>query len=526
MRIRPAHAAFAACVFFFLAGQLFIPRLGIEDDEALFASGIFGPRSDLYAITFGDRLLPVMIMSYIGALKTWLMRPVLNAFGASVWAIREPAMIAGVASIWLTYVLVRRMAGARAAVIATILLATDPLYLLTTCFDWGPVALQHLLVIAAVYLIVRFAQNESSLALAGAFFLFGLALWDKAVAAWMLAGLATAAILIFHRDVRRLATPRRIVIATLAFAAGSLPLITYNIASRGGTFRGNIGAEQTGIAQKAAVLLETANGRGLFGYLTASDQPRPAHTADGPRSTLFPYALALALLCWPLAGAKPIRPAAFAAVATAAAWLLMALNAGTGGSVHHTILLWPWPIVFVAVSFAAASKRPIARHGLIAVTVLLAAGNILVANTYRTEMKDRGGSPSWTDAIFPLADRVKSLPVRNVYCADWGITDSLRLVSRGKVPVRDISGLLKTESRDVGLMTRIITDDAAVFITHTSQFEFFPGTAETLIKEAAQRGYRPQSLAVINDSFGRPMFEVLRFTTDPASARSETTPTR
>ena len=523
MRIRPAHAAFAACVFFFLAGQLFIPRLGIEDDEALFASGIFGPRSDLYAIPFGDRLIPVMIMSYIGALKTWLMRPVLNAFGASVWAIREPAVIAGVASIWLTYLLVRRMAGTRAAVIASILLATDPLYLLTTCFDWGPVALQHLLVIAAVYLIVRFATSGSSLALAGALFPCGLALWDKAVAAWMLAGLSAAALVMFRRDVVRLATPRRLTIATLAFAAGSLPLITYNIASRGGTFRGNIGTEHTGLAQKAAVLLETANGRGLFGYLTASDQP---HAPAGPRSTLFPYALALALLCLPIAGSKAVRPAAFAAIATAAAWLLMALNAGTGGSIHHTILLWPWPIVFVAVSLAAASQRSAARYGLIVVTIIVSAANILVANTYLTEMKQRGGSPSWTDAIFPLSDRVKPLPMRNAYCADWGIADSLRLVSRGKIPVHDISGLLKTEGRDAGLMTRIITEDAAVFITHASQFEFFPGAAQTLIREAAQRGYRPESLAIINDSFGRPTFEVLRFTTNPTSAQPETRTTR
>jgi len=48
-------------------------------------------------------------------------------------------LVAGAASIWLFYRLLRRIAGERAAVIGSTLLAADSLYLLTTCFDWGPV---------------------------------------------------------------------------------------------------------------------------------------------------------------------------------------------------------------------------------------------------------------------------------------------------------------------------------------------------------------------------------------------------
>ena len=93
------------------------------------------------------------------------------------------------------------MAGLRAACIGCCLLAADSLYLLTTCFDWGPVALQHLLVVGGVLLLMRFYQTLSSLSLAAGFFLLGLALWDKALGMWMLSGLGIAGILIFQREI-------------------------------------------------------------------------------------------------------------------------------------------------------------------------------------------------------------------------------------------------------------------------------------------------------------------------------------
>ena len=67
-------------------------------------------------------------------------------------------LLAGVASVWLFFRLLDRIAGRRAAIIGCTLLAVDSTYLLTVCFDWGPVALQHLLLVAGLLLLVRFYQ--------------------------------------------------------------------------------------------------------------------------------------------------------------------------------------------------------------------------------------------------------------------------------------------------------------------------------------------------------------------------------
>jgi len=144
------------CIFFVLAGNLLIPYLGIENDEALFAQGLYRPRGELYSIHIGRSSVPIMLMTYLGALKSWIYGPILKLFGISLYTLRQPMLLAGALSIWLFFLLLRRIAGLRAALIGCALLAVDSLYLLTACFDWGPVALQHLLLAAGVLLVVQF----------------------------------------------------------------------------------------------------------------------------------------------------------------------------------------------------------------------------------------------------------------------------------------------------------------------------------------------------------------------------------
>ena len=156
-----------ACLFFFAAGQAFVPMLGIENDEALFANPLFYHGPALYSVPGSG--IPLMVITYIGALKTWIYAPVFRIFGTGVWQLREPAVLAGAVSVWLFFLLLRRVAGMRAAVIGACLLAADSDYLLTVCYDWGPVALQHLLVVGGLLLALRFCQTGQELALGGAF---------------------------------------------------------------------------------------------------------------------------------------------------------------------------------------------------------------------------------------------------------------------------------------------------------------------------------------------------------------------
>src|SRR5438132_733463 len=110
---RAAIIALSCCVFFIAVGILFAPLLGIENDEALFGSAIWGSPG---------RDIPLMLMTYVGALKGWLYAPVFRFWIPGPYSIRVPAVLIGAATVWLFFLLLRRVGGERVAIIGTILL--------------------------------------------------------------------------------------------------------------------------------------------------------------------------------------------------------------------------------------------------------------------------------------------------------------------------------------------------------------------------------------------------------------------
>jgi 4-amino-4-deoxy-L-arabinose transferase-like glycosyltransferase len=524
--------ALAACLLFFATGIAFVPHLGLQNDEALFANGIFKPYAVTYTFHLGRSRIPLMLMSYLGTLKSWIYRPVFQLFGTGVSAMRVPMLLAGVASVWLFYLLLRRAAGERAAIFGCGLLAADSLYLLTTCFDWGPVALQHLLVLAGMLLLLGFYQTRSHRRLAWGCFFLGLAMWDKALATWMIAGIGLALLIVFPKQIVSVLTLRRVAISVLAFALGALPLILYNIHSPLATFRGNTSWDTSDLAGKGRLLQATAAGNALFGWLTMEDWQTPVpHPPQGalesasarisalagrPRHSLLLYAFALALLLAPLARGPALRAILFALLAMAIAWAQMAVTANAGGSVHHAILLWPLPQMIVAISFAAASRRlgSVGTPALAVVLLTLMVSGLLVTNEYHFLMMRNGGSQNWTDAIFRLDDYLKGTSPSNVFCVDWGIMDSMRLLTRGELPLRvgtDPINRPALNDADREFLARAISGPGNIFINHTKDFEFFTGVNNKLVKYAADAAYRREVMAVIPDSNRRPVYEVYRF---------------
>lgn len=533
---RPAAAlcALAACIFFFGAGRAFLPHLGLQNDEALFAHAIYEPRAGLYTVAIGHSKFPLMLMSYLGTFKAWIYRPVFRAFGTGMAAVRIPVLLAATLSLWLFFLLLRRIAGERAGVIGCTLLAADSMYLLTATFDWGPVALQHLLLFGGLLLLVRFHQTRGLGALAGGFFLFGLAMWDKSLAVWMLSGFAVGGILTVPRRIFDAITLPRIAVCLLAFTLGALPLIVYNVNNEYATFH-NFTYDPHSIGGKGVLLVNTLRGHGLFDWLIDEDWQTPhPHAPNGalpkfsarisalaghPRHNLMPYAFLLALLLTPLASGPGRRAILFALIAMTVAWIQMAINANTGGSVHHTILLWPLPYMVIAIAFADASRR-LGRAGIPAVAAMVAVlfvSGALVTNEYYALELRNGGSVNWTDGIFNLSAYLKGVPAKFMYTTDWGILDSLRLLNRGKLPLRqgtDQVAKPELNAEDRQIAEEIVSEPGAVFLAHTKEAEFFHNN-QKLIRFAAGEGYLPETMAIIPDSFGRPVYEVYHFVAAP-----------
>jgi hypothetical protein len=102
----------------------------------------------------------------------------------------------------------------------------------------------------------------------------------------------------------------------------------------------------------------------------------------------------------------------------------------------------------------------------------------------------------------------------NIYCVDWGILDSLRLLSHGTLPLLvgdDPISKPELTPADRAPVERMVTDPGAVFIAHTKDFENFHEVNNKLVKFASDIGYQREMMAVIPDTYGRPAYEVYRF---------------
>ncbi len=520
-------------------GLTFLPQTGIQTDEALFAHGLYDTVDLAHSISLFHHRFPLMLMSYIGALKSLLYIPIFRLWPPSAASTRIPVILAGGFTIWLFALLLRRLSGDRAAVIGLALLCTDTSFLLTTCFDWGPVVLQHLLAVSGILCVVCFHQQNKLRFLAAAFFLFGLGVWDKALFIWLLSGMGVATLLVLPGQLRKYLTLQNLATAIVAFAIGCFPLIRYNVRQKLATFRDNAAWNADEVRIKTRVLTTTFSGQALFGYLVRDETDGPARQprtpidrlsmglselTDHPENGFLFYAfltsLALTLWLWRTPVRKPIL---FFLIAGVIAWLQMLFGNSVGGSVHHVILLWPFPALIIAIAFAEASRR-LGRAGvlLVAAAVLIVAGRAaMVTNEYFARLVRNGPGESWSDAIYPLSDFLRRVKPSVIYLDDWGMFDNLRLLNKGILPLRIGNDPLSKPQLDADdrqeVLARLAEADA-LFVGHPDGAELFPGVNAKLRTIAAEAGYRQETVAAIQDRNGRIIFEVLRFVRRAAGA--------
>ncbi|GAB1508981.1 glycosyltransferase family 39 protein [Actinophytocola sp. KF-1] len=106
--------------------------------------------------------------------SVWVMGLSARIFGVNAWSILVPQALMGVATVWLLYAAVKRVAGEAAALLAGVVLALTPVAVLMFRFN-NPDALLVLLLTAGAYATVRAVEDGRMrwLVLAGACVGFG-----------------------------------------------------------------------------------------------------------------------------------------------------------------------------------------------------------------------------------------------------------------------------------------------------------------------------------------------------------------
>jgi hypothetical protein len=427
------------------------------------------------------------------------------------------------------------VADKRVAIAAVALLGTDSIFLLTGVLDWGPVALQHLLLVSGLVAVTYFAKTGSRLALGLGFFLWGLGLWDKALMIWLLVGFAVAVICVYPGEVKRSLAPATVAIALGAFLIGAAPLIAYNIDRHGETATANATFSTDSYILKLKVLSMSLDGSSLFAYLVDADAATPQRPPRGVvervafavhrglgthKHNWFLPAFALAVLALRLLRrSRFFRPMAFLLIASAVAWVQMFMTRNAGGGAHHIVLLWPMPILFTSMAISAAAES-FPRYGwaiFVSIVSLLVIGNLLNENEYLTHFAVRGGIGGWTDAIYPLSGALDDSTW--VGTVDWGYTNGLRVLHEGRIKLFNTADYMpKAQGKSAGPevlkeaeLKEMVSNPGLLFVEHTESKQLIPHVNDVLRTRAQQLGYAEHVEQRIADSSGDPVFEIFRF---------------
>lgn len=491
---------------------MLLPYPGVQEDEILFGPPLHTPSAAAHHWKIFGRHIPILVMPYVGALKTWLFAPIFAILGVSVWTVRLPALLIGAGSVLLNYHVLRRAAGDRAALLATALLATDPMLIMTTCFDWGPVAIQQFLQAGGLLLLVRFSRSASRADLAGCCFLLGLAVWNKGIFLWSAAGLGFAVAAVFGREARKYVSWRNGAAALAGFSLGSFPFLHFNATSGFASFAGNSGFDLGLLIPKIDILRATMDGSGLFGYMIAEPETGPHRTAQW--ALVLMAAAAAPVLAWRRISRLPL----FCAAAMLPAWVLMAANPGAGGTVHHVILLWPFPQFLIAGAAVHISERLSRGRGpvLMLFGILFVLSNLLVLNAYRTQFARSGAEGPWTDATLALPAALRDYG-DPVILTDWGLHNWLVMRNGAVDGILIGYDILRTEPGPDAddRFRRLLESPQATFVGFVEGKEVFAGTRLRLEAMAASNGYRKEVLRVIPDTHGRPAIELFRLLPAP-----------
>ena len=551
----------AALAFLLAAGwRLSLP--GLQYDECLaaapavnFVRGVENAEPMLLRPSvirpFGHPL-PVMVMPYIGPVKTLLHAPFFALFGISTVTVRLLPLTAGLASLVLTWWICRRLWGRRVAHLAVALVALDPSWVFYLTRDVGPAALAVLFKLAAVALGIRWWRDGGGWSLAGAGFLLGLGVSHKVDFLWVVAALAVPLAVLAPRELGSRLRGWSPVTGGVALLAGAAPVVAFNLATGGHTFgpflerllvseRGRfLGGFFEHLGTRLEQVAGLLNGQAVDRLFFA--EPRP-----GAWGGVVPAVLVASLVGLAVFTLRPLfqrsssrRPSSsFSPTLGLLLHLVVFLAASCFSPTilqpHHLLALYPALHVAMALALvelmrwsrflgqgpprgAVTAVRGTALGvAALGVTAVLAA-NVTAVAAIHGALRETGGVGAWSDAVGELAeDLEKRDEAEPVVVLDWGFTNNLIVLTEGEVPLEPAYRELWRHPPAPELFMPHL-GPGRLYLLHAPPFTRLQEAPELFRRAVAEHGLRPVVETRFEQRNGREIYRLVRL------VRAEGTP--
>ncbi len=503
---------------------------GLDYDELLFVNAATGGESPsfIYRRLFG---VPVMLMNYIGALKAYLFAPIFALLGVSAATIRWPAIVISLGSIALTYALARLTLRPAAAATAAGLLALDPVFVLLTKVDYGPIVLMMLLKLVAVYCLYRSVVTGSPSLLWGTAAACMLGLFDKLNFIWFVLALVLTTLLLFRHE---LAVIHRRSAARLLAPAGTLLIVVLVVGLRqiAPLFMSTQEASRSIAARFPAMVAAYAqamDGRALYQWMTE---------AALPHATLINYATlaglsVLALARWRRALATRSAPRLALGdrlvMGYGLLFVLIAVQIVTterAGGPHHMMMLSPFHLLLLSAGLAelAGATSRLGQGAALLLVGALALSDIRVtrayASAYQAEERLR---PRLSPVIYQLSAFLNQEPADRISFVDWGMHNQVYALGTGRTRLacRDLWATFRqplSRRQTADILARDFAADRVLVIMHPRSGDSGVGSQDRFLQWADSLGLVLQPLRTFRDRRGRVIYEVYTINRESASS--------
>jgi len=510
MTVRDWTIALGAGGIFLLLSLWNITLPGLQYDECLAAAPAVNflarePKTEAMSISpsvihIAGHPIPLMIMTYIGPVKTILHIPIFSVFGISPTTVRLLPVVIVFLCFPLLYYFCLSLFDQTIASFAVFLMAVDPSTVFYLTRDVGPSAIQVFLKLLSLVLFVLWWKHQHVRFLYAGAFVWGVGISHKVDFLWIVGGIVIAALAVQPKELLEKFDWKKLSYALFSLMAGALPIVAFNIATGGLTFAplverlfGEPAAAGfsflSALVERLRQLAEILNGN----FIAELFAEKEIYTG------IYRYVLTIVFLTsflWLLISVISKRKP-YSYVGMTALWvfitvvLIASCFSPTSLGGHHLLALNPALTTMFAVFAISVTHQSNVLQRLRFdkmfipfVLLFLTYGSVSIHRL----LLQTGGTGYWSDAIYELSDYLekKAMPVAAM---DWGFTNNLIVLSKGALRMdRVYAETWKNTDLPTTLERRL--NDTTLYLFHTQEFSVFPSLHKIFADAAIARGYR------------------------------------
>jgi hypothetical protein len=482
IRFKEPLCVIALLIFYYFICTINIDIPGYYQDELLHAvlsQKMLSPTQyvsqthSLASISIFSGWIPLMVLHYVGALKSYLLLPLFWSFGSSLLVLRIGTILFGMGNLLLGYLFIRRYFGIKIAFSVLVLLLSDPSWVLSTTYDWGPVSVQSLLKILIIFLVFFIRQRCENCRLryfAYLGFLCALLVWDKIIGVWIL--FPTVLLL---RDKISMKT---VFCFIIGFFIGILPIIVFafqfplmQLISQ--KFIANNPTVNSVIVTNPAWAFHNNYFQGMFTKInsiySALDGVGIANTILDSRiagsgfSLIFILIILLSVLKFKstIVSTLYIREILVFFIAL----ILCLFLTPFAWQPHHVLFLWPLPHLLFVLFLNKFSRTT--QFALIGLVIFL---NFCVLFRFHSHLQQGQLSLYWRRNEQEAITKKLQASDKKIVALSWGIALPSGFISNGKLPISDLEGIYK---RPCDIIAPYSDTRDTVFVLYTKDISSF-----------------------------------------------------